>query len=144
MPPNNVMPEAIGRYVVKNPGYVEISVSGIPSSDTWYLNISGLSGLVEHGTLSLFITLPYGLYYYNVSTYYSGYAMFGYGTFQVENNTGTFVLIVFTPKSGVKTPTQLPPPYPPELYALIAEILILISGGLFILIRRLRTLSSET
>ena len=144
MPPNNVMPEAIGRYVVKNPGYVEISVSGIPSSDTWYLNISGLSGLVEHGTLSLFITLPYGLYYYNVSTYYSGYAMFGYGTFQVENNTGTFVLIVFTPRSAVKMPTQLPPPYPPELYALIAEILILISGGLFILIRRLRTLSSET
>ena len=144
MPPNNVMPEVTGKYIVKNPGYVEISVSGIPSSDTWYLNISGISGLVERGRLSLNITLPYGLYYYNVSTYYSGSALFGFGTFEVENNSGTFVLIVFTPKSTVITPTQPAPPYPPELYVLIAEILILLFGGLFILIRRLRTLSSET
>ena len=144
MPPNNVMPDVTGKYVVKNPGYVEISVSGIPSSITWYLNISGLSGLVERGMLSLNITLPYGLYYYNVSTYYSGSALYGYGTFQVENNSGTFVLIVFTPKSPVITPSQPAPPYPPELYALTAEILILLFGGLFILIRRLRTLSPET
>jgi hypothetical protein len=144
MPPNNVMPEVIGKYVVKNPGYVDITVSGIPSSNTWYLNISGISGIVEHGTLSLNITLPYGLYYYNVSTYYSGSVLYGYGTFQVKNNSGTFVLIVFTPKSPVITPFEPAPPYPPELYAIIAEILILIFGGLFILIRRFRSLYSET
>ena len=144
MPPNNVMPEVIGKYVVKNPGYVDITVSGIPSSNTWYLNISGISGIVEHGTLSLNITLPYGLYYYNVSTYYSESVLYGYGTFQVKNNSGTFVLIVFTPKSPVITPFEPAPPYPPELYAIIAEILILIFGGLFILIRRFRSLYSET
>lgn len=139
IPPNNVMPDVIGKYVVKNPGYVDITVSGIPSSDTWYLNISGISGIVEHGTLSMNITLPYGLYYYNVSTYYSGSALYGYGTFQVKNNSGTFILIVFTPKSPVITPPSGPtPPYPPELYAIIAEILVLISGSVLLLVSRIR------
>ena len=55
MPPNNVMPEVIGKYVVKNPGYVDITVSGIPSSNTWYLNISGISGIVEHGVFTVSI-----------------------------------------------------------------------------------------
>jgi hypothetical protein len=143
MPPNNVMPDVIGKYVVKNPGFADITVSGIPSSNNWYLNISGISSIVEHGTLSLNITLPYGLYYYNVSTYYSGSAMYGHGTFQVENNSGTFVLIVFTPRPPVITPTEPAPPYPPELYALIAEIVVLVSGAVLILLSRFRKFEEE-
>ncbi len=143
MPPNNVMPGLTGKYVVKSPGFVDITVSGIPSSNTWYLNISGISGIAEHGTLSLNITLPYGLYYYNVSTYYSGSVLYGYGTFQVKNNSGTFVLIVFTPRQPVITPTEPAPPYPPELYALIAEIVVLVSGAVLILLSRFRKFKEE-
>ena len=143
MPPNNVMPGVTGKYVVKSPGFVDITVSGIPSSNTWYLNISGISGIAKHGTLSLNITLPYGLYYYNVSTYYSGSVLYGYGTFQVKNNSGTFVLIVFTPRQPVITPTEPAPPYPPELYALIAEIVVLVSGAVLILLSRFRKFKEE-
>ncbi|MCL4451185.1 MAG: hypothetical protein M1327_00975 [Candidatus Thermoplasmatota archaeon] len=134
MPPNNVMPAVSGKYIVNNPGYVYITLSGIPSYNTWYLNISGISGIVEHGTLSINITLPFGLYYYNVSSYYRGSDMHGYGLFQVQNGSGTYVLIVFTPTSPVITPTQPAPPYPPEFYAMIAEIVVLVSGAVLIML----------
>ena len=49
MPPNNVMPDVTGKYVVKNPGFADITVSGIPSSNTWYLNISAIKAYSSGG-----------------------------------------------------------------------------------------------
>ena len=138
MPPNNVMPAVQINYSLTGLGHVYFTVSGIPSSVTWYINISGMNNIVEHGTLSFNITMTPGLYYYNVSTYYGGSGLYGTGTFQVENNSGTFVLIVFTPKSTVIRPNTSSLLIPPETYVMIAEILILIGGAFLILLTRIR------
>jgi hypothetical protein len=141
MPPNNVMPAVQINYHPTGLGRVYFTVSGVPSSDTWYVNISGANNFDEHGTLSFNMTMPSGLYYYNVSTYYNGSGLYGTGTFQVENNSDTFVLIVFTPKSAVVRPSAPPMLLPPETYAMVAEILILIGGASLILIARTRRLN---
>ncbi len=141
MPPNNVMPAVQINYPPTGSGHVYFTVSGVPSSDTWYINISGMNNIVEHGTLSFNMTMPPGIYHYNVSTYYNGSGLYGTGTFQVENNSGTFVLIVFTPKSAVVRPSAPPMPLPPETYAMVAEILILIGGAFLILVARTRRLN---
>ena len=137
LPPDNVMPEITGEYVVTDFGSVTFTASGIPSQATWYLNISNYPVLEHTGTLSSCVQLPAGYYYYNVSSYYQGSKFAAAGTFTVSGNAKTYVLIVFVQRIVNLPPHRNSILLPPEIYLIIFEILILITGfGLILASKR--------
>jgi hypothetical protein len=131
------MPEITGEYVVTDFGSVTFTASGIPSQATWYLNISNYPVLEHTGTLSSCVQLPAGYYYYNVSSYYQGSKFAAAGTFTVSGNAKTYVLIVFVQRIVNLPPHRNSILLPPEIYLIIFEILILITGfGLILASKR--------
>ncbi len=139
LPPDNVMPEITGEYVVSDFGCVTFTASGIPSQATWYLNISNYPVLEHSGTLSSCVQLPAGYYYYNVSSYYQGSKFAAAGTFAVSGNAKTYVLIVFVQRIANLPPHRNSILLPPEIYLIIFEILILITGFALILTSKRRS-----
>ena len=143
-PPNNVMPEVSGEYVVSDLGCVRFTASGIPYQVPWYLNISNYPFLVESGSRSTCVKLPAGFYYYTVSTSYQGIKYAAAGTFTVSSRASTYVLVVFPVNLGVSSkPNRSSPLLPPEIYIIISEILILAAGAIVILISNRKRFNSR-
>ena len=138
IPPNNVMPLVAGQGVVSDLGCANFTASGIPSHETWYLNISGYPSLTESGNLSTCLELPPGYYHYNVSTEYQGSKLSGSGTFDIELSSRTIILIVFAPNTKDNSPNVHSVFFPPEIYLMVAEVIVLAAGFAMIMIKRRR------
>lgn len=135
IPPNNVMPLVAGQDVVSDLGCVNFTVSGISRQDIWYVNISGYPSSIESNTLSTCIELPPGNYNYNVSTQFQGSELTGSGSFNVELSSRTLILIVFAPNSRISVPQVSPFVFPPEIYLMIVEVIVLVAGFTLISIK---------
>ena len=144
MPPNNVMPLTAGQDVVSDLGCLNLTVSGIPLGLTWYLNVTGSHTLIENSSLSKCIEMQPGNYNYNVSAEYHGSRLSGSGTFSVDENQRTIILVVFVLKNKVVVQNLSTVILPPEIYLMIGEVFVLLTGFIIITIRNRRNIVARS